>query len=228
LKSASNRSGRGLEIDRTDVPATWPYDELLPSRRGLLVVLSGPSAAGKDAVLEALARTGLPLTRIVTVTTRVPRPTETPGVDYHFVSVEEFIALRDSGQLLEWADVYGKYYGTPRRSTQEALDRGETVVLKIDVQGADQVRRRAPGAVFVFLGPGSFDELVRRLAGRGTESAEAFQRRVQQARDELRQLPSFDYVIVNRQGELPAAVDQLRAVIVAERLRVHPRNAQLG
>jgi guanylate kinase len=96
------------------------------------------------------------------------------------------------------------------------------------VQGADQVRRRARDAVFVFLGPGSFEDLVRRLAGRGTESAEAFQRRVEEARDELRQLSSFDYLIVNRQGDVTAAVDQFRAVIVAERLRIHPRETRLG
>jgi guanylate kinase len=200
----------------------------LPPPQGLLVVLSGPSAAGKDAVLEALGRTGLAFTRVVTVTTRTPRPKESPGVDYHFVSVDEFLALRDSGQLLEWADVYGKYYGTPRRATQEALDRGETVILKIDVQGADQVRRHASGAIFVFLGPGSFDELVRRLADRRTESAEAFRRRVQQARDELRQLTLFDYLIVNRQGALAEAVEQLQAIVVAERLRIQPRKIQLG
>jgi guanylate kinase len=194
----------------------------------LLVVLSGPSAVGKDAVLEALPKTGLPFTRIVTVTTRAPRPAEKPGVDYNFVSVDEFTVLRDSGQLLEWADVYGMYYGTPRLATQDALDRGETVILKIDVQGAEQVRRRAPGAVLIFLGPGSFEELVRRLSGRGTESAEAFKRRVQQARDELRQLPSFDYLIVNRQGRLSSTVEQLRSIISAERLRIHPRSTELG
>jgi guanylate kinase len=193
----------------------------------LLVVLSGPSAAGKDAVLDALRGTDVEFTRIVTIITRPPRPSETPGVDYHFVSIEEFKQLRDSGQMLEWADVYGKLYGTPLGATRDALERGETVVLKIDVQGAAQVRARAPDAVFIFIAAGSFDELVERLRARGTESVDAFQRRVEQAREELAQLPAYDYLVVNRRGELAVAVEQVRAIIMAERLRVHPRNVRL-
>jgi guanylate kinase len=189
----------------------------------LLVVLSGPSAAGKDAVLASLQSSGFPLTRIVTVTTRPPRPNEVPGVDYHFVSADEFSVLRDRGELLEWAEVYGYHYGTPRQAVDLALARGETVILKIDVQGAAQVRSRAPDAVYIFLGPGSFDELVERLRRRGTESPSTFQRRVQQARDELRQLPDYDYCVINRDGELACAVEHLRSVITAERLRIQPR-----
>ncbi len=211
----------------TKVPSVWPYDELLPPRRGLLVVLSGPSAAGKDAVLAELANTGLEYTRVVTVTTREPRASEVPGVDYHFVTPGEFDALRDSGQLLEWAEVYGKSYGTPLSSVREALGRDETVILKIDVQGAAQIKREAPGCVLIFLGPGSFDELVKRLASRGTETEAAFQRRVQQAREELRQLTEYDYLVINRQGGLCCAVEQTRAIITAERLKIHPRDIQI-
>jgi guanylate kinase len=111
---------------------------------------------------------------------------------------------------------------------REALDRDETVILKIDVQGAASVKRRAPNAVFVFLGPGSVEELVGRLSGRGTESSEAFQRRVAKAREELRQLPEYDYLVTNRQGQLDCAVEHFRSIITAERLRVHPRDVRLG
>jgi guanylate kinase len=224
----SHLASKGNLMCTTNIPDAWPYDELLPPRRGLLVVFSGPSGTGKDAVLGALGATGVPFTRIVTVTTRPPRPAEVAGVDYRFVTVDEFAQLRDADHLLEWAEVYGRLYGTPLDAVREALDRDETVILKIDVQGAASVKRRAPNAVFIFLGPGSFDELVGRLAGRGTESSEAFQLRVLQAREELRQLPEYDYLVINRQGELDCAVEHVRAIITAERLKVHPRDIRLG
>jgi guanylate kinase len=212
----------------TDVPPVWPYDEVLPSRSGLLVVISGPSASGKDAVIEALAREGFPFSKIVTATTRAKRDTEVPGKDYHFLTAEEFDRWRDAGMLLEWAFVYGTPYGTPVAAVREALLAGETVLLKIDVQGASQIKAKAPNAVFVFLGPGSFEELQHRLARRGTESDEAYRRRIDDARVELLQLPQFDYLVINRQGELECAVEQVKAIIVAERLRIHPRPIDLS
>jgi guanylate kinase len=204
-------------------PQAWPYDELLGPRPGLLVVLSGPSGVGKDALIAALQHRGTPLTKVVTATTRPMRPGEVNGRDYHFLRPEEFARWRDEGKLLEWAEVYGPSYGTPVDEVRQALARGETVLLKIDVQGAAQVKQRAPSAVFIFLGPGSFDELVQRLAGRQTETPAAFQRRIEQAREELRQLPAYDYLVVNRTGALEHAVAQVEAILAAERLRVHPR-----
>ncbi len=206
-----------------DVPGTWPYDEILPPRRGLLVVLSGPSASGKDAVITALAASGFPFRKVVTATTRPMRPGEVDGKDYYFISREEFYRWRDEDRLLEWAEVYGTPYGTPIAGVREALAAGETVLLKIDVKGAAQVKQKAPNGVFIFLGPGSFDELVGRLRGRGTEPEAAFNRRVQEAKDELRQLPLYDYLVVNHQGGLERAVEQVKAIITAERLRVRPR-----
>jgi guanylate kinase len=212
----------------TEVPATWPYDELLLPRTGLLVVLSGPSGVGKDAVLARLEAMGVPFTRIITATCRPIRPGEIPGKSYHFLTPEEFARWRSEGKLLEWAEVYGVPYGTPVEDVRRALAAGETVLLKIDVQGAAQIKQKAPDAVFIYLGPGSFEELVHRLFRRGTETKEVFQRRVQQAREELRQLPMYDYLVINRQGELDCAVEQVKAIITAERLRVHPRQIRLG
>jgi guanylate kinase len=210
-----------------DIPAVWPYNEVIGERRGLLVVLSGPSGTGKDAVIDALSKERFPFTKIVTATTRARRENEVPGKDYHFLSTEEFFQWRDAGMLLEWANVYGTPYGTPLEAVRQALRAGETVLLKIDVQGAAQIKAKAPNAVFIFLGPGSFEELKQRLARRGTESDEAYHRRIDQARDELLQLPLYDYLVVNRQGELACAVEHVKAIIIAERLRIHPRPIDL-
>ncbi len=211
----------------TEVPGTWPYTELLLPRTGLLVVLSGPSAVGKDAVLARLEESGFPFTRIVTATCRPIRPGEVPGKSYYFLTPEEFARWRAEGKLLEWAEVYGVPYGTPIEDVRRALAAGQTVLLKIDVQGAAQIKQKAPDAVFIYLGPGSFEELVQRLARRGTETEEAFQRRIQQAREELCQLPMYDYLVINRQGELECAVEHVKSIITAERLRVHPRQVRL-
>jgi guanylate kinase len=211
----------------TAAPNAWPYDELLPAREGLLVVLSGPSAVGKDALIAALQADGFPFTKIVTATTRAIRPGEESGKDYHFLTHAEFARMIDDGLLLEWANVYGTPYGTPAADVRAALERGETVLLKIDVQGATQIKAKVPNAVFIYLGPGSFDELVERLRRRGTETDAAFQRRVDQAREELCQLPAYDYLVVNRQGELARAVNQVKAIITAERLRVRPRQIRI-
>ena len=212
----------------TDIPAVWPYQDVVAGRTGMLVVISGPSGSGKDAVIDALASDGVSFKKIVTVTTRAQRDNEVPGRDYYFLTTEEFYRWRDSGMLLEWALVYGTPYGTPIAAVREALLAGETVLLKIDVQGASQVRARAPNAVFIFLGPGSFEELQHRLARRGTESEEAYRRRIDDARAELLRLPDFDYLVINRQGELGCAVEQVKSIIVAERLRIHSRSVDLS
>lgn len=207
----------------TDLPPAWPYDELLPPRNGLLVILSGPSGVGKDSVIDALTQSGFPLTKIVTATTRPKRHNEVNGKDYYFLTPEEFTAWREQGRFLEWAEIYGRFYGTPKEGVRRALAAGETVLLKIDVQGAAQIKAKVPNAVYIFLGPGSVDELVQRLGRRGTETEEQFQRRIQDARWELAQLPEYEYVVINRQGGLGCATAQIKAIIVAERLRAHPR-----
>ena len=174
-------------------PAAEP--EASPSR---LVVLAGPTAVGKGTV-SAYVRTHFPQVWLsVSMTTRPPRPGEVDGVHYHFVDDAEFDRLVAAGEFLEYAIVHGRAkYGTPRGPVERALREGRLAMLEIDLQGARQVRDSMPGALFAFLAPPSWDELVRRLVGRGTEGDEERERRLQTARDELAAAPEFDVVIVN-------------------------------
>jgi guanylate kinase len=149
------------------------------------------------------------------VTTRLPRPEERDGIDYHFVSDEEFDRLVAAGELLEWAHVVGHRSGTPARPVEEALAAGRDVVLEIDVQGARQVRERAPQAVLIFLAPPSMEELERRLRSRGTEDEARLALRLATAKQELAQLPLFDHVVVN--DSLDEATAQVEAIIQASR-----------
>lgn len=193
----------------------------------LLIVLSGPSGAGKDAVLNRMRERGVPLHYTVTATTRPRRPAEVHGRDYFFLSLEEFQALIAQGELLEWALVYGDYKGIPKQQVRQALGRGQDVILRIDVQGAATVRRLAPEALLIFLSPPTMAELARRLRLRRTESEEALQRRIEAARQELQSLPLFDYLVLNADGCLDEAVDRIVAIVQAEKMRVHPRRVML-
>ncbi len=171
-----------------------------PSARGRLFVLSGPSGVGKSTVLARLRRDVPQLWYSVSATTRRPRPGETHGVNYFFVSQDEFNGLVADGQMLEHAYFAGNHYGTPRGPVEQHLLAGEDVLLEIDVQGARQVRSApglGPAAVLVFLAPPSFDELARRLIGRGTEDEATRAARLAAARDELAAQPEFDHTLVN-------------------------------
>ena len=178
-----------------------------------LVVLSGPSGVGKSTVVKALRAEHPEVWLSVSATTRFPRPGETHGVHYRFVSREEFAELVESGGLLEWAEFAGNLYGTPRQPVLDHLATGRPVVLEIDLQGARQVRALMPGAKLVFLAPPSWDELVRRLTGRGTEDAAVVEKRLAVARDELAAEPEFDVTLVNT--SVPEVVGQLVALAVA-------------
>jgi guanylate kinase len=178
-----------------------------------LVVLSGPSGVGKSTVVKALRAQHPEVWLSVSATTRFPRPGETHGVHYRFVSREEFAELVESGGLLEWAEFAGNLYGTPRQPVLDNLAAGRPVVLEIDLQGARQVRALMPGAKLVFLAPPSWDELVRRLTGRGTEDAAVVERRLAVAREELAAEPEFDVTLVNT--SVPEVVGQLVALAVA-------------
>jgi guanylate kinase len=177
-----------------------------------LTVVSGPTAVGKGTVVTRLTQEHPEIFVSVSVTTRPPRPGEVDGVHYHFISDADFDALISQGALLEWAIVHGIHrYGTPRAAVRQALEAGRPALLEIDLQGARQVKTNCPNARFVFLAPPSWEELVRRLVGRGTESAAQQGRRLETARAELAAQAEFDYVVVNR--EIGQAVEDLVALV---------------
>src|SRR5438105_13411921 len=208
---------------------TVPQQDLKPPapEQGLLFVLSAPSGAGKDSVIKALQERGTDFYVVASVTTRAPRPGDSEGNPYHFVSQEQFMQMVKNDELIEYANVHGNWYGQPRQVIRDNLRAGRDVILKIDVQGAATVRRNVPQAIFIFLVPSSLDELARRLATRQTETEEERLRRLADARKELMQQYWYAYVVVNRQGHLQEAVDQLRAIILAEHARTHPRHIDI-
>lgn len=183
-----------------DAPRTPSAPGGLATLRGRVSVISGPTAVGKGTVVARLKQLHPEVYVSVSATTRPPRPGEIDGVHYHFVTPERFDELEASGGLLEWAVVHGRHrYGTLRAPVDEAVARGRNVVLEIDLQGARQVRQSYPGAEHVFLEPPSWDELVRRLVGRGTETPEQQERRLVTARQELARAGEFDHVVVNEE-----------------------------
>jgi guanylate kinase len=194
-----------------------------PPAKPLLIVLSGLSGAGKDAILTGLKQSGLPLEFIVTVTTRDRRAHERDGVHYHFVSDAEFQKMIDGHQLLEWASVYGNRYGVPGGPVRQALENGKDVIVKTDVQGAATIKKILPQAVLIFLAPPSMEELTLRLRQRRTETESDLELRLKTAAEEMEKLPLFDYIVSNRQGELDRAVADIEAIITAEKCRVMPR-----
>lgn len=184
-----------------------------PAGRSRLLVLAGPTAVGKGTVAAEVRRCHPEVWISVSATTRAPRPGEENGVHYWFVSDEEFDAMVDQGNLLEWAVVHkAARYGTPRQPVELALASGRPAMLEIDLQGARQVRGTMPDALFVFLKPPSWEELVRRLVGRGTETEEERARRLETAREELAAEAEFDVTIVNH--EVHAAAEELVALMV--------------
>ncbi|OGO07896.1 MAG: guanylate kinase [Chloroflexi bacterium RBG_13_57_8] len=200
---------------------------LHPLPQPLFIVLSGLSGAGKDTVLAGLRKANLPLYISVSATTRPRRKGEKEGADYFFVSAARFQELIESDQLLEWATVYGNRYGIPRGPVREALQSGRDIVVKIDVQGAATIKKKVPGAVFIFLLTPHLEELEKRLARRRTENAADLELRLQTAAEELRRLPLFDYVVINRTGEVDRAVADITAIINAEKCRVKRRKLSL-
>ncbi|WP_380284135.1 guanylate kinase [Kitasatospora purpeofusca] len=171
------------------------------SERPRLTVLSGPSGVGKSTVVAHMRKQYPEVWLSVSATTRHPRPGEQNGVQYHFVDNDEFDKLIANGELLEWAVFAGNRYGTPRAAVEEKLERGEPVLLEIDLQGARQVRESMPEAQLVFLAPPSWDELVRRLTGRGTEPQDVIEKRLEAAKVELAAEPEFDTTLVNTSVE---------------------------
>jgi len=193
----------------------------------LLVVISGPSAAGKDATLKRMEEMSYPFHFVVTATTRPRRPNEVDGVDYHFVSQQEFAEMLEKDELLEHAIVYGQHKGIPKKQVREALASGKDVIMRIDVQGAATIRRLVPEAVFIFLTASSEEELIRRLKKRKTETPEGLKQRIATAREEMKRLDEFDYVVVNHDNHLDETVETIAAIITAERCKVKQRKIEL-
>lgn len=187
-------------------------------KTGLVIVLSGPSGVGKDCVLEQFVKECPEVTRAVTATTRAPRADEKDGVDYRFVSVDDFQRMIEAGQFLEYAEVHGNFYGTPKAWVVEQMENGHDSILKIDVQGGVAVKKQIPDAVMIFLVPPSFEELERRLRSRSTESEEAVGKRLFNARSEIEQIRHYDYIVEN--DSIENAVTKLRAIIIAEHSKI--------
>jgi guanylate kinase len=200
---------------------------LAPPAKPLLIVLSGLSGVGKDTVLKGLRQSALPLHISISATTRPRRAGEKDGADYYFVSHARFQELIDTNQLLEWATVYGNRYGIPREPVRQALQNGKDVIVKIDVQGADTIKKILPRAVFIFLVTPYMEELEKRLKQRRTETSADLELRLKTAAEELRKIPMFDYIVVNRPGEINQAVADIVAIITAEKCRVAPRDLSL-
>lgn len=200
---------------------------LLPGPHPLLIVLSGPSGAGKDAVLSHLKDSGYPLTYVTTATTRPGRNNEVNGRDYYFVTGVEFDAMVSNGEFLEHAIVYGNRYGVPRKPVKAALQSGQDVIIKVDIQGAATIRKIAPEAVLIFLAPPTAEEIASRLKQRRTESDIDLDLRLKTAAQEMAQLHQFDYLVFNYRDEVDRAVTDIKAILTAEKCRTRPRHVTL-
>lgn len=197
------------------------------SSRALLVVLSGPSGVGKDAVLARMKKLGRPFHCVITATTRPRRAEEKNGEDYHFLSGKEFQQMIAGHQFLEWANVYGNDYGVPKDEITSALSKGIDTIVKVDVQGATSIKKILPQAVFVFLVPPSMEALEKRLRRRRSESSTDLALRLEKAKAEIKSLPIFDYVITSHQNKLDEVVSRIEAIVTAEKSRVNPRIVEI-
>ena len=193
----------------------------------LLVIISGPSGVGKDAVLARMKEMGYPFYYAITATTRQKRAGEKHGRDYYFFAPDQFQSMIKKGELLEWAEVYGNYYGVPKEEITWALSQGKDAILKVDVQGAATLKKILPQAVFIFLMPPSMAELEKRLKGRSSDPEKEekdLTLRLEKTREEIERLPLFDYVITSYENKLDDVISQIQAIIIAERCRVKPQN----
>lgn len=195
-------------------------------KRGKTFIISGPSGVGKSTVLGALFEGRDDLYFSVSATTRAPRPTETPDVDYHFIEAETFRQWIEDGEFLEYAEYVGNFYGTPKKFVDAAMAEGKDVILDIEIQGATQVHELRPDVVRIFIAPPSWEELERRLTARGTDSPEKVQKRLLRAKVELENAGHYDYFVINDTVE--NAVQELRAIMLAEHCRPADRIAELN
>lgn len=194
---------------------------------GLVFVVSGPAGVGKDTIIENLLQVVDRLQHVVTVTTRKPRKGEASGHPYEFIGAAHFGQMAAENKFLEWAEVHGNLYGTPINKVRQALRANNDCLLKIDVQGAFQVRQRISEAVLIFVGPPSITSLHHRLNQRGLDSASALRRRSADAESELLKVPEYDYLVINADNEVEDAARQIKSIIEAERSRVHRRMPEI-
>jgi guanylate kinase len=193
----------------------------------LLIVISGPSGVGKDTVVNHMKDRGLPFHFVITATTRSPRTDEIPDVDYFFYSWDEFTRMIENDELLEYALVYSDYKGIPKAQVRQAMASGKDVVMRLDVQGAATIRKLCPEAVLIFLSTQDEAELIARLKSRKTEDAQEFELRMATARQELERAKEFDYVVLNKDGQLDDTVDVIKSIICSEHHRMQHRKVTL-
>ncbi|MDP2718332.1 MAG: guanylate kinase [Dehalococcoidia bacterium] len=184
------------------------------------MIISGPSGVGKDLIISHLKKRFPSVYYMVTLTTRSSRENEKDGVDYLFTSQKDFLDMIKNDELLEWSQVYGNYYGVPRNQVRQALANGQDIVLKIDVQGAKKIKEKVPGAILFFISPPSPEMQAARLNRRKTETAGDIETRLIVAREEMDYLPIFDYMAISHEGKVKQLLEQLEAVIIAEKCRV--------
>jgi len=193
----------------------------------LLIVISGPSGVGKDAIIKGLKARKIDFHFVVTATTRSPRAGEIDGVDYIFVTPERFAEMIDNDELLEYALVYGDYKGVPKDQVRKALASCKDVIMRVDVQGAARIREISPQALLIFLTTENEAEMVNRLKKRDTESSDDLVMRIATARQEFKRIPEYDYIVANHEDKLDEAIDTILAIIKAEHHRVHKRKIKL-
>ena len=191
---------------------------------GTLFIVAAPSGAGKTTLVSRLMAQDPQVRHSVSFTTRTPRPGEQDGREYHFIDVQRFLAMRERGEFAEWAEVHGNFYGTSRAWLEQRMAEGCDMLLEIDWQGAQQMRRQFPELVSIFVLPPSLEELERRLRARGADSEDVIARRVAGALGEMRHVAEFDFVIINK--DLDVALDELRAAVGASRLRFQRQRAR--
>lgn len=188
------------------------------NRKGLLLVVSGPSGAGKGTICKALLNKNDQIKLSVSATTRKPRNGEVHGVNYFFIEKEEFTKMIENGEFLEYAQIYDNFYGTPKAAIIECLEKGQDVILEIEMQGARQIKEVYPEGVFIFVLPPSLEELKSRIVGRGTETQEEIEKRLSCAFEEINQIVNYDYFIVNE--DIEKSVSDVEAIICAEKNKV--------
>jgi len=206
----------------------WLGNSAVTNMKPIVFVISGPSGVGKDVMIERMIESGrLGFHFTVTTTTRDPRPGEKDGVNHHFVTVDDFVNLIAADDLLEWAQVYGNYYGVPKQQVRDALNAGTHVIIRVDVQGAKRLSEIIPEALLIFITPPSLDVLEKHLKNRGVDSEEEMVKRLAAANEEISQESLFDFTVINVEGQLDQTVNSVVAIIQSESQRIPPRNVNI-